>query len=167
MLAFFCRQLAQQRTNDSFSCYFAHTLSKELSAFLQSKVCRLVFPVCSLVLPVRAAMLVLPMHCSRPSCKHPYPGRPGCFCRALLCTLLDGCSSLCAGLCGSPAQGWCSAAAARWPGAVPTAICLTAQLGSPAAAAAAAELRGGGPRCQPGTRRDPGSEEDSWGQCWR
>ena len=41
VLAFFCRRLAQQRINDSFSCYFAHTLSKELSAFLQSKVCRI------------------------------------------------------------------------------------------------------------------------------
>ena len=39
VLAFFCRRLAQQRNNDSFTCYFAHTLSKELSAFLQSKVC--------------------------------------------------------------------------------------------------------------------------------
>eukprot|EP00891_Asterochloris_glomerata_P000910 jgi/Astpho2/910/fgenesh1_pg.00016_%23_107_t len=39
VLAFFCRRLAQQRNNDSFTCYFAHTLSKELSAFLQSKAC--------------------------------------------------------------------------------------------------------------------------------
>ena len=37
MLVYFCRQLAQQRNHNSFSCYFAHTLSTDLSAFLQSK----------------------------------------------------------------------------------------------------------------------------------
>ena len=67
VLAFFCRRLAQQRNNDSFSCYFAHTLSKELSAFLQSKVCRM----CSLILLVHAAMLVHSMHCSRLSLQAP------------------------------------------------------------------------------------------------
>ena len=71
VLAFFCRQLAQQRNNDSFSCYFAHTLSKELSAFLQSKVCRTALPVCSLILPVLAAIFISPMHCSRPSLQAP------------------------------------------------------------------------------------------------